>query len=180
MKQEASAVLSRLEWYGMTFWTKLQHELLCFVCAEDEIFDHIYLFHHMYYHSMYVDVGQWCRRWFQIINSNDCPVASHFPVNLASLYGGGHRGTGHAPARRMWHWVPPLEKHKGSEKRASCSPWKHWSPKETPNCTSLKHWKRCCIVSLWYNPSKCVGKVQWLILWLGPLNMIMVSSSQGR
>ena len=23
----------------MTFWTKLQHELLCFVCAEDEIFD---------------------------------------------------------------------------------------------------------------------------------------------
>ena len=21
----------------MTFWTKLQHELLCFVCAEDEI-----------------------------------------------------------------------------------------------------------------------------------------------
>ena len=39
MKQEASAVLSRLEWYGMTFWTKLQHELLCFVYAEDEIFD---------------------------------------------------------------------------------------------------------------------------------------------
>ena len=35
----ASAVLSRLEWYGMTFWTKLQHELLCFVCTEDEIFD---------------------------------------------------------------------------------------------------------------------------------------------
>ena len=23
----------------MTFWTELQHELLCFVCAEDEIFD---------------------------------------------------------------------------------------------------------------------------------------------
>ena len=23
----------------MTFWTKLQHELLCFVCAEDKIFD---------------------------------------------------------------------------------------------------------------------------------------------
>ena len=23
----------------MTFCTKLQHELLCFVCAEDEIFD---------------------------------------------------------------------------------------------------------------------------------------------
>ena len=23
----------------MTFWTKLQHELLCFVCSEDEIFD---------------------------------------------------------------------------------------------------------------------------------------------
>ena len=23
----------------MPFWTKLQHELLCFVCAEDEIFD---------------------------------------------------------------------------------------------------------------------------------------------
>ena len=23
----------------MTFWTKLQHELLCFVCAEDEICD---------------------------------------------------------------------------------------------------------------------------------------------
>ena len=23
----------------MTFWTKLQHELLCFVCAEDVIFD---------------------------------------------------------------------------------------------------------------------------------------------
>ena len=41
MKQEASAVLSRLEWYGMTFWTKLQHELLCFVCAEDEIFDSV-------------------------------------------------------------------------------------------------------------------------------------------
>ena len=39
VKQEASAVLSRLEWYGMTFWTKLQHELLCFVRAEDEIFD---------------------------------------------------------------------------------------------------------------------------------------------
>ena len=40
MKQEASAVLSRLEWYGMTFWTELQcHELLHFVCAEDEIFD---------------------------------------------------------------------------------------------------------------------------------------------
>ena len=38
MKQEASAILSRLEWwYGMTFWTKLQHDLLCFVCAEDEM-----------------------------------------------------------------------------------------------------------------------------------------------
>ena len=38
MKQEASAVIwYDMEWYGMTFWTKLQHELLCFVCAEDEL-----------------------------------------------------------------------------------------------------------------------------------------------
>ena len=56
----------------MTFWTKLQHELLCFVCAEDEIFDGIGIHENEYSLE-------------QILNILKCPHGTQHLMVLAQM-----------------------------------------------------------------------------------------------